>query len=205
MRSRCVSAPYTIKTVYGNVEGYPLNNGFHTGVDYISDGRILAPMDATVTAISKTVNDGNYLVLEAPGYRDWFSHIKEGGYKVSVGQQVKRGQHVADQGATGFATGVHVHHSLRKNGVMVDPELNITKEGEDMATNAEIDATVSYLHYAYFGKPAPDAVFESWRGLLKNNYVDGLQTIFEACDPNPEALKNQPQDFISVGQLYVKK
>lgn len=60
-------------------------------------------------------------------------------------------------------------------------------------TDAQIDATISYLHWATFGKAPPDTVFASWRGLLKNNYVDGLQDIFAANDSNPDALRNQPK------------
>lgn len=127
MRRRCVNSPFRITTVYGNVPGYPLNNGFHTGVDYVStDNLIVAPMDSKVTAEAYDSVNGNYIVLEAGGYRDWFSHTSA--YKVKVGETVKAGQPIAVQGMTGSADGVHVHHSLRVNGVMVDPEKNITED-----------------------------------------------------------------------------
>ncbi len=129
MRRRCVNSPYQITTVYGNVPGYPLNNGFHTGVDYISsDSLIVAPMDSVISATGYDSVNGNYLVLDSNGYRDWFSHIKE--YKLKSGS-VKAGQVLAVMGATGAATGVHVHHSLRVNGVMVDPEKHLSTQGGD--------------------------------------------------------------------------
>lgn len=143
MRNRCVSSPYTKTTPFGYVEGYPLNGGFHTGVDYISDGRILSPMDSVVMAIGHDSTNGNYLVLESGGYRDWFSHIKTNGYKVSKGQLVAIGQYIADQGETGAADGVHVHHSLRINGgPLVDAEQYIT-EGGDM--QEEIDRLLGHI------------------------------------------------------------
>lgn len=133
MRQRSVNAPYTITTVFGNVEGYPLNNGFHTGVDYVSsDDLIVAPQDSIVTALGYDKTNGNYLVLEKDGYRDWFSHTSK--YLVKKGDSVVRGQPIAVQGDTGSADGVHNHHSLRVNGVLVDPEQHISK-GETMDLN----------------------------------------------------------------------
>jgi hypothetical protein len=132
-RRRCVNSPFRITTVYGNVPGYPLNNGFHTGVDYVSnDSLIVAPMDSVISATGYDSVNGNYLVLDSNGYRDWFSHIKE--YKLKSGS-VKAGQALAVMGATGAATGVHVHHSLRVNGVMVDPEKYITEVNMPVKTS----------------------------------------------------------------------
>lgn len=131
VRQRCVSTPYQLTTKYGKVDGYPLNNGFHTGVDYVTDDRkILAPQDGVVTANGYDEINGFYLVIEGGGYRDWFSHIAR--YRVSNGRRVSRGQHIADMGMTGYADGVHVHHSVRLHGNRVDPEKHITVEGEDM-------------------------------------------------------------------------
>lgn len=181
MRARCVSSPYTISTPYGNVPGYPLNNGFHTGTDYVSDGRILAPMDSKVTATGYDSVNGNYLVLEAPGYRDWFAHIKAGGYLVAVGQLVKRGQHIAWQGRTGSASGVHVHHSLRKNGVMVNPELHITEAdmigAEDIGPMRIVMSEVEgwngrKVHAGEYDKIISEAwVGKPWETFITNGWV----------------------------------
>lgn len=72
--------------------------------------------------------------------------------------------------------------------------LRLKGESVMKPSDEQINATINYLHYAYFGKPAPDAVFQSWKGLLQDNYANGLQTIFQATDPNPDALKNKPAD-----------
>lgn len=191
MRSRCVSSPYQITTVYGNVEGYPLNNGFHTGVDYVSDGRILSPMDSVVSATGYDSENGNYLVLEANGYRDWFSHIKTDGYLVSKGQTVKRGQHIAYQGRTGSASGVHVHHSLRVNGVMVDPEKHISI-GDIMDETAGTELYWSGFHRA----PESKSVAKQWNGKTVTEALRNVRTKEEWLKQNhilkvayPEAIK----------------
>lgn len=135
MRIRAVTSPYQITQKYGYDPTYPLNNGNHYGTDYVTgDKKILAPQDAKVTAKGFDNTNGNYLVLEANGYRDWFSHLSS--YSVGLGDTVKQGQVVGYMGKTGAATGTHLHHSLRVNGVMVDPEQHITgKEGNKMFPN----------------------------------------------------------------------
>jgi hypothetical protein len=70
--------------------------------------------------------------------------------------------------------------ALRLKGVTVKP------------TNQQVDETISLLHQVAFGKPASDAVFKDWRGVLNNNYVEGVISILKGCDKNPGALKNKP-------------
>lgn len=149
MRSRCVNKPYSKTTDFGWIKGYPLNKngvpgappkpgpgyGFHTGVDYVTaDRKIKAPQDSTVTARGYDSVNGNYLVLQTGNIRDWFAHIAA--YTVVVGDIVKKDQHIAYMGATGAATGIHVHHSVRKNGVLVDAE-KLIKEVE-MPTEKDV-------------------------------------------------------------------
>jgi septal ring factor EnvC (AmiA/AmiB activator) len=162
MRIRCVTSPYRITQKYGYDPTYPLNGGWHYGTDYVTDNRmILAPQNGTVTAIGKDATNGNYLVIEGNGYRDWFSHIRDGGYKVSQGQAVAQGQHVADMGTTGASTGIHVHHSLRKDGVRVDPEAHITAQGGQIM---DTEAKVRAQYYTLRGSEGTSAEVKSWVG-----------------------------------------
>ena len=54
-------------------------------------------------AIAVVIDDGN-------GYRSLYMHLKQA--TVEVGQFVKRGDQIGIEGATGAATGCHVHYSL---------------------------------------------------------------------------------------------
>lgn len=54
-------------------------------------------------AIAVVIDDGN-------GYRSLYMHLKEA--TVAVGQVVHRGDQIGTEGATGAATGCHVHYSL---------------------------------------------------------------------------------------------
>jgi hypothetical protein len=126
MRIRCVGGRYQLTQPYGYDKNYPLNGGWHTGVDYVSpDLKILAPDVATVVAIGQDTTNGQYIILESGVYRDYFCHLAS--YIAVQGQKVTKGQSIGIMGKSGYATGVHVHHTLRVNGQQSDPELFIGK------------------------------------------------------------------------------
>ena len=53
------------------------------------------------------------------GYKTRYAHLN--GFAVQKGQKVKRGQVVGYIGATGKATGVHLHYEVLKNDKQIDP------------------------------------------------------------------------------------
>lgn len=78
--------------------------------------------------------------------------------------------------------------------------------GQNMPTNQQIDEWISIQHFIAFGVPANEAVFNDWRSVLKNNFVEGSISILKGIDGNPGALKNKaPAGFKPVGELYIKE
>ncbi|CAM5797087.1 MULTISPECIES: murein hydrolase activator EnvC family protein [Brevibacillus] len=65
---------------------------------------------------------GNAVMIKhSPEITTLYGHIREGGIKVSVGQKVDKGQKIAEVGSTGRSTGNHLHFTVYKNEVAVDP------------------------------------------------------------------------------------
>ena len=82
---------------------------------------MLAAADGLVVAVLHTsVGYGNYVIVaHGGGYFTLYGHLAN--TQVVDGQHVVRGQLVGDEGATGLATGPHVHFELRYNGAVIDP------------------------------------------------------------------------------------
>jgi murein DD-endopeptidase MepM/ murein hydrolase activator NlpD len=96
---------------------------FHTGIDIAaaSGTPVLAASDGLVVSVRHTsVGYGNYVIVaHGSGYLTLYAHLAD--TQVVDGQHLLRGQLVGHEGATGLATGPHLHFELRYNGAVVDP------------------------------------------------------------------------------------
>jgi murein DD-endopeptidase MepM/ murein hydrolase activator NlpD len=107
---------------YTDVFG-PRGNRFHSGVDY--PGARGAPVSASasgrVTFAGWSAGGWGYLVTIAHsnGVRTLYAHLSR--VSVRVGQRVAAGQRVGRVGASGYATGPHLHFEVRLRGAAVDP------------------------------------------------------------------------------------
>jgi murein DD-endopeptidase MepM/ murein hydrolase activator NlpD len=98
----------------------------HAGVDLHADcgDAIHAAAAGLVVGRSYDSASGNRLTIDhgfVGGHRLVTIYVHASGYSVSVGQRVTRGEVVGRVGETGWATGCHLHLSVRLDGRLVDP------------------------------------------------------------------------------------
>lgn len=95
---------------------------FHTGVDLSAPNGtpVHATADGVVSFADWSKGNGKIVVLEhGHGFTTVYAHNSR--IDVKAGQTVKRGQVIAAAGATGNATGPHVHYEVWKGGNYVNP------------------------------------------------------------------------------------
>ena len=96
----------------------------HAGLDVaVPTGTpITAPADGVVLDADDYYFCGKTLFIDhSNGLISMHCHLSE--FIAKVGESVKQGQRIALSGATGRATGPHLHWSVYLNGVSVEPEL----------------------------------------------------------------------------------
>ncbi|MBL8309180.1 MAG: peptidoglycan DD-metalloendopeptidase family protein [Burkholderiales bacterium] len=98
----------------------------HAGLDIaVGTGTLLkAPADAVVLDIGEYYFCGKAMFLDhGNGLISMYCHLSD--WLATQGATVRQGQAIARSGATGRATGPHLHWSVYLNGVSVEPELFI--------------------------------------------------------------------------------
>ena len=116
-------APGKITGPYGERRG----NHIHPGIDI--DGNtgdpVVAAMHGTVSwaglAPKGWTGYGLLVVVDHDGFQTGYAHLSH--IDVSPGQVVDAGQLVGEIGATGIATGSHLHFEVRVDGKHVNPKL----------------------------------------------------------------------------------
>jgi murein DD-endopeptidase MepM/ murein hydrolase activator NlpD len=96
----------------------------HNGLDMAAPKGtpILAAEDGIVIFAGYNRGFGNTVMIKhSEEITTLYGHIREGGIKVKVGQVVKRGQKIAEVGSTGRSTGNHLHFTVYRNDVAVNP------------------------------------------------------------------------------------
>lgn len=96
----------------------------HRGVDYA------APPGAPVVAIASgrvvsasfdRANGRMVRIRHTSGYESYYLHLSAFAPGIKAGASVSQGETVGRVGATGLATGPHLHYGLKKNGAFVNP------------------------------------------------------------------------------------
>lgn len=96
----------------------------HTGVDWSAPvgTPILAAGNGTVLKAERSSGYGNHVEIQhANGYVTTYSHMIGFARGVAEGARIRQGQVVGYLGATGLATGPHLHYEVIVNGRFVDP------------------------------------------------------------------------------------
>ncbi len=95
---------------------------FHQGIDFAAPAGspVVAVADGLITFSGRRSGYGNMIeVRHVDGYSTRYAHNSTN--LVQEGQQVRQGQKIGTVGATGTATGPHVHFEVLKNGEHLNP------------------------------------------------------------------------------------
>jgi len=95
---------------------------FHNGIDIAArmGTPVRASMGGRVSAAGFDNVLGNFIVITHPrGYRTLYAHLSR--IRVRQGAYVGTGQHIGDVGSTGRSTGPHLHFTVFRQNVAVNP------------------------------------------------------------------------------------
>jgi murein DD-endopeptidase MepM/ murein hydrolase activator NlpD len=126
-RNRMLAALPSLNPVDGAVVagfGYRTNPWpeFHKGLDLAADYG--APVHAAAAGVVASAGwDGGFGIKvdidHGNGYHTWYAHLSR--VAVAVGQTVAKRQTIGAVGATGEATGPHLHYQIVRDGTAIDP------------------------------------------------------------------------------------
>lgn len=119
----CTPVAGTLTSSFGYrehpIEGEDL---FHYGIDLAANTgtAIVCFADGTVGAVGESSSYGKYCIVNHDsGFATLYAHCDS--ITVASGTAVKRGETIAKVGATGMATGSHLHFELHQNGIYLNP------------------------------------------------------------------------------------
>jgi len=127
MRKAFLRSPLDVFRISSNFNPsrrHPILNTIraHKGTDYAAPTGtpVRATSDGTVTWAARNGSFGNLVVVKhAGGFETKYAHLSR--YAVRRGERVRQGEVIAYVGATGGATGPHLHYEFLVNGVHRNP------------------------------------------------------------------------------------
>ncbi len=113
-------------------------HAFHTGVD------ISAPIGTPVRAVADGVvrsaefvsGYGRLIIIDHGGMETYYGHLLR--FEVIAGQEVRRGQLIGALGASGRATGPHLHYEVRVRGIPVNPYSTLSRSTVSRASKPDL-------------------------------------------------------------------
>lgn len=98
----------------------------HRGVDYGAPmgSEVVSVASGRVLSVTSDATNGRMVrVRHASGYVSHYLHLSAFASGMHAGAAVEQGQTIGRVGASGLATGPHLHYGLTKNGAFVNPLL----------------------------------------------------------------------------------
>ncbi len=115
--SRRVSSHYGYRS-----DPFTSQTTWHDGIDFagpLNDPVVAAAEGKVVTAGWDAARGYNVVINHGNGFRTTYMHLNK--LLVSEGDAVKKGERIGLLGSTGRSTGPHLHYTISRNGVTVDP------------------------------------------------------------------------------------
>lgn len=104
---------------------HPIKNytKMHTGIDYGAPHgtHVVAAASGVVTKAQYWGGYGLYISIKHGDYTTAYAHLRKIAPGISVGSKVSQGQFIGEVGATGSATGPHLHFELLYKGSHINP------------------------------------------------------------------------------------
>ena len=135
---------------------HPITNNikFHNGIDLSAPvGTPLYSPESGKVSKSYTNNTGGkqIIIQHDNGYTTGYAHLND--RLVQVGDRLNRGQIFAHTGNTGASTGPHLHFTVRKDNILIDPEnVNFTHSKKKTYIALVVIAVVITVYLTYLKK-----------------------------------------------------
>ena len=112
----------------------------HRGVDYGAPmgAEVVSVASGRVLSVTSDETNGRMVTIRHPsGYVSQYLHLSAFAPGISGGAAVEQGETIGRVGASGLATGPHLHFGLQKNGAFVNPlrEHRNTPPGEPVSAS----------------------------------------------------------------------
>jgi murein DD-endopeptidase MepM/ murein hydrolase activator NlpD len=132
-----VQPPIVLNTVYSNPK-YPVENikitqkysFFHPGIDFdgITGDKINPIMDGVVETVeySRFGYGNSILINHQNGYKSLYAHLSK--IEVQKGQNIQTLTEIGKMGATGRASGDHLHFEVYENNKRINPLILLNRE-----------------------------------------------------------------------------
>lgn len=138
-----------VTSTFNRVRRHPVTGRLrpHWGVDLGAPKGtpIYAASDGTVTTKRYQRRGYGYWleISHSSGYTSLYAHMSKYAPGIEPGTKVKKGQLIGYVGATGMATGPHLHYELKKDGQQVNPLIADLRTGENLRDEAAEDFKVA--------------------------------------------------------------